>query len=58
MDIAMPRMTGLQATRDLVALKPGVRVLMLTMHVKEQYFFPAGPRCVTSPSCIRARSAR
>jgi DNA-binding NarL/FixJ family response regulator len=41
MDIAMPRMTGLQATRDLVALKPGVRVLMLTMHDNEQYFFQA-----------------
>ncbi|MEV7074324.1 response regulator [Streptomyces sp. NPDC091972] len=41
MDIAMPRMTGLQATRDLVTLKPGVRVLMLTMHDNEQYFFQA-----------------
>ncbi|WP_020123682.1 response regulator transcription factor [Streptomyces canus] len=41
MDIAMPRMTGLQATRELVALKPGVRVLMLTMHDNEQYFFQA-----------------
>ncbi|MEW1648790.1 response regulator transcription factor [Streptomyces sp. NPDC091219] len=41
LDIAMPRMTGLQAARDLVALKPGVRVLMLTMHDNEQYFFQA-----------------
>ncbi|MFE3855676.1 response regulator [Streptomyces griseorubiginosus] len=41
MDIAMPRMTGLQATRELVARKPGVRVLMLTMHDNEQYFFQA-----------------
>ncbi|MDH6553979.1 DNA-binding NarL/FixJ family response regulator [Streptomyces sp. SAI-117] len=41
MDIAMPRMTGLQATRELVALNPGVRVLMLTMHDNEQYFFQA-----------------
>ncbi|MFI0508257.1 DNA-binding NarL/FixJ family response regulator [Streptomyces canus] len=41
MDIAMPRMTGLQATRELLALKPGVRVLMLTMHDNEQYFFQA-----------------
>ncbi|KOG37085.1 response regulator transcription factor [Streptomyces resistomycificus] len=41
MDIAMPRMTGLQATRELVALKPEVRVLMLTMHDNEQYFFQA-----------------
>lgn len=41
MDIAMPRMTGLQATRELLALKPGARVLMLTMHDNEQYFFQA-----------------
>ncbi|MEV8313502.1 response regulator transcription factor [Streptomyces sp. NPDC059900] len=41
MDVAMPRMTGLQATRELLALKPGVRVLMLTMHDNEQYFFQA-----------------
>ncbi|GGV27439.1 DNA-binding response regulator [Streptomyces longisporoflavus] len=41
MDIAMPRMTGLQATRELLALKPGTRVLMLTMHDNEQYFFQA-----------------
>lgn len=41
MDIAMPRMTGLQATRELLALKPDVRVLMLTMHDNEQYFFQA-----------------
>ncbi|HET6858663.1 MAG TPA: response regulator transcription factor [Streptomyces sp.] len=39
MDIAMPRMTGLQATREVLALKPAVRVLMLTMHDNEQYFF-------------------
>jgi DNA-binding NarL/FixJ family response regulator len=41
LDIAMPRMTGLQAARELAALKPQVRVLMLTMHDNEQYFFQA-----------------
>ncbi|MEU8874873.1 response regulator transcription factor [Streptomyces javensis] len=41
LDIAMPRLTGLQATRELVALKPGLRVLMLTMHDNEQYLFQA-----------------
>jgi len=41
LDIAMPRMTGLQAARELLALKPQVRVLMLTMHDNEQYFFQA-----------------
>ncbi|MEU4896028.1 response regulator transcription factor [Streptomyces sp. NPDC044780] len=41
LDIAMPRLTGLQATRELVALKPGLRILMLTMHDNEQYLFQA-----------------
>ncbi|MER5601960.1 response regulator transcription factor [Streptomyces sp. NPDC002265] len=41
LDIAMPRMTGLQAARELLTVKPGVRVLMLTMHDNEQYFFQA-----------------
>ncbi|MEV5440533.1 response regulator transcription factor [Streptomyces sp. NPDC052682] len=41
LDITMPRMTGLQAARDLAALKPGLRILMLTMHDNEQYFFQA-----------------
>ncbi|WP_445524663.1 response regulator [Streptomyces cyslabdanicus] len=41
LDIAMPRLTGLQATRELVALKPDLRILMLTMHDNEQYFFQA-----------------
>ncbi|MEV6702586.1 response regulator transcription factor [Streptomyces sp. NPDC051453] len=40
LDVAMPRMTGLQAARE-VALRPGLRVLMLTMHDNEQYFFQA-----------------
>ena len=44
MDIAMPRMTGLQATRELVALKPGVRVLMLTMHEDVAYLREAFAR--------------
>ncbi|WP_320778512.1 response regulator transcription factor [Streptomyces sp. CRN 30] len=41
LDIAMPRLTGLQATRDLAALRPELRVLMLTMHDNEQYLFQA-----------------
>jgi DNA-binding NarL/FixJ family response regulator len=41
LDIAMPRLTGLQAARELAALKPGLRILMLTMHDNEQYFFQA-----------------
>ena len=41
LDIAMPRLTGLQAARELSALRPGLRILMLTMHDNEQYFFQA-----------------
>ncbi|MBB4710374.1 response regulator [Streptomyces luteogriseus] len=41
LDIAMPRLTGLQAARELSALKPELRILMLTMHDNEQYFFQA-----------------
>lgn len=41
LDIAMPRLTGLQAARELASLKPGLRILMLTMHDNEQYFFQA-----------------
>jgi DNA-binding NarL/FixJ family response regulator len=41
LDVAMPRMTGLQAARELQARRPEVRVLMLSMHDNEQYFFEA-----------------
>ncbi|MBF9133452.1 response regulator transcription factor [Plantactinospora sp. S1510] len=41
LDIAMPRMTGLQAAREIVRRAPGVRILMLSMHDNEQYFFEA-----------------
>jgi DNA-binding NarL/FixJ family response regulator len=39
LDIAMPRMTGLQAAREIYRQHPGVRILMLSMHDNEQYFF-------------------
>lgn len=41
LDIAMPRMTGLQAARELTRRTPGVRILMLSMYDNEQYFFEA-----------------
>jgi DNA-binding NarL/FixJ family response regulator len=41
LDIAMPRLTGLQAARELSRLNPELRILMLTMHDNEQYFFEA-----------------
>ena len=41
LDVAMPRMTGLQAARELQTRRPAIRVLMLSMHDNEQYFFEA-----------------
>ncbi|WBB61612.1 response regulator transcription factor [Streptomyces sp. WMMC500] len=39
LDVAMPRLTGLQAARELSRVRPGLRILILTMHDNEQYFF-------------------
>ena len=41
LDITMPRMTGLQAARELSQRKPDMKVLILSMHDNEQYFFEA-----------------
>jgi DNA-binding NarL/FixJ family response regulator len=41
LDVAMPRSTGLQAAAELTALRPRLRVLMLSMHDNEQYLFEA-----------------
>src|SRR6516164_4565245 len=40
-DIAMPRMTGLQAVRELHRRKPALRILILSMHENEQYLYEA-----------------
>jgi two-component system response regulator NreC len=39
MDITMPGMSGLEATRQIKAQWPEVQVLALTMHENEEYFF-------------------
>jgi DNA-binding NarL/FixJ family response regulator len=41
LDVSMPRMTGLQAAREITQRAPEVRVLMLSMHDSEQYLFEA-----------------
>jgi DNA-binding NarL/FixJ family response regulator len=41
LDVSMPRCTGLQATKELLTLRPDLRVLMLSMHDNEQYLFEA-----------------
>jgi DNA-binding NarL/FixJ family response regulator len=40
-DISMPRMTGLQAVRELHRRRPTLRVLILSMHQNEQYVYEA-----------------
>jgi DNA-binding NarL/FixJ family response regulator len=41
LDVAMPRLTGLQASAELKRRRPEVQVLMLSMYQSEQYFFEA-----------------
>ena len=41
LDIAMPRMPGLQSAREMSRRAPTVRILMLSMYDNEQYFFEA-----------------
>jgi DNA-binding NarL/FixJ family response regulator len=41
LDVSMPRLTGLQAAGELARRAPDVRLLMLSMHDDEQYFFEA-----------------
>jgi DNA-binding NarL/FixJ family response regulator len=41
LDVSMPRKTGLQAAREITQRKPDVRVLILSMHENEEYFFEA-----------------
>jgi DNA-binding NarL/FixJ family response regulator len=38
LDVSMPRMTGLQAAREIRAHVPDTRVVMLSMHDDERYF--------------------
>jgi DNA-binding NarL/FixJ family response regulator len=39
LDVSMPRMTGLQAAREIRAQDPAVRVLLMSMHEDDEYFF-------------------
>jgi DNA-binding NarL/FixJ family response regulator len=41
LDISMPRMTGLQAARELQQRRPELRTLVLSMHESEQYLYEA-----------------
>jgi DNA-binding NarL/FixJ family response regulator len=41
LDVAMPRLTGLQAAAELSRRRPELKLLMLSMHQSEQYLFEA-----------------
>jgi DNA-binding NarL/FixJ family response regulator len=41
LDVSMPKLTGLQATVELQRRGRGLRVLILSVHDNEQYFFEA-----------------
>jgi DNA-binding NarL/FixJ family response regulator len=41
LDVSMPRLTGIQAARELARRRPDLRILILSMHDNERYFFEA-----------------
>jgi DNA-binding NarL/FixJ family response regulator len=41
LDVAMPRLTGIQAARELARRRPELRMLMLSMYDNEQFLFEA-----------------
>ncbi len=40
MDLSMPELDGVGATREITALANGVRILVLTMHTEDEYLLP------------------
>ena len=41
LDVSMPRLTGIQAAREIARQRPELRILILSMHDNERYFFEA-----------------
>lgn len=39
MDVTMPEMNGIEATKEIVALHPGTKVVMLSVHTEKSYVF-------------------
>jgi len=39
MDISMPDMSGIEATKSIKAENPSINILILTMHESEEYFY-------------------
>jgi len=40
MDLTLPKVSGLEATKEIKRQAPQVRILILTIHDNEEYFFP------------------
>src|SRR4029077_6498598 len=56
-DITMPRLTGLQAARELHGRRPELRILFLSMHENEQYLYEA-LKAGASGYVLKAAAAR
>ena len=41
LDISMPKLRGLEATREIKSLDPGIKVLILSMHKEREYLYQA-----------------
>lgn len=41
LDVAMPRLTGLQAVREIARRRPDLPIVLLSMHDSEQYLYEA-----------------
>jgi DNA-binding NarL/FixJ family response regulator len=41
LDVAMPRLTGIQVARQIAEHRPAMRILILSMHDNEEFFFEA-----------------
>lgn len=55
MDIAMPNLNGLEATRQIAKRFPGTRIVILTMHENQQYLVQIIQAGATG--CVLKRSA-
>ena len=55
LDVSMPKLTGLQAARQLSAHRPGLRIVMLSMHDNEQ-FFEEAQRAGASAYVLKAQA--
>ena len=38
-DLTMPRLTGMDAIRDIKKIHPGIKIIVLTVHTAEEYVF-------------------